>query len=87
MVVMTKRGKTYFSDLSDGERWKTAFEVVAQYVHRDSDRIAVITIPQVGWESLDPSNQKYVAELALRYKMNVITAEAIDGELTVEKVA
>jgi len=47
----------------------------------------VITIPQVGWESLDPTNKKHVVELAKRYKINVLTAEATDGELTVEKVA
>jgi hypothetical protein len=86
-IFSTQRGETYYSDLSDGERWKAAFEVVAQHVHRDPDKISVITIPQVGWESLDPTNKKFVAELSKRHKINVITAEATDGELTVEKVA
>ena len=85
MVVDTKRGETFYSDLSDGERWRVAFEVVAQHVNRDPDRVSVITIPQIGWESLDPANQKQIAKLAKRYKINVITAEATDGELTVQK--
>ena len=61
--------------------------MVAQHVNRDPEKVSVITIPQVGWESLDPTNKKHVVELAKRYKINVLTAEATDGELTVEKVA
>jgi hypothetical protein len=87
MVVDTERGETFYADLSDGERWKSAFEVVAQHVHKDPEKIAVITIPQVGWESLDPTNKNLVAELSKKYRINTITAEATDGELTVEKVA
>jgi len=86
MVVDTERGETFYSELSDGERWKAAFEVVAQHVHRDPDKIAVLTIPQVGWESLDPTNQNLVVELSKRYRINTITAEATDGELTVETI-
>jgi prefoldin subunit 5 len=87
MIVDTERGETFYADLSDGERWKTAFATVAQHVHNDPGRIAVITIPQIGWESLDPTNQRFVAELSKQYKINVVTAEATDGELTVEKIA
>ncbi len=87
MVVDTDRGETFYADLSDGERWKAAFEVVSQHVHKTPEKIAVITIPQVGWESLDPTNQKLVVELSKTYKINTITAEATDGDLTVEQIS
>ncbi len=87
MVVDTGRGETFYADLSDGERWKAAFEVVSQHVRKTPEKIAVITIPQVGWESLDPTNQKLVVELSKLYRINTITAEATDGDLTVEQIS
>jgi hypothetical protein len=86
MVVNTERGETFYSELSDGERWRTAFETIAPHVHSDAEKIAVLTIPQVGWESLDPTNQRLVIELSKRYKINTVTAEAADGELCVVQV-
>ena len=82
MVVNTNRGETFYSDLSDGERWRVAFDVVSNHVHRDPNKLALIVIPQIGWESLDPINQDMVCSLAKKHRINVITAEATDGPLT-----
>lgn len=81
MVVVTSRGETLYSDLSDGERWKVAFEIVSRSVHRDKDKTALLVIPQIGWESLDPSNQEIVNYLSKKYSVTVITAEATDGPI------
>lgn len=36
------------------------------------------------WESLDPSNRQIVANAARKYRVQVITAEAAEGELRAE---
>lgn len=83
LKVETNRGMTYFSELSDGERWRYAFQAVAPHI-RKGTRIGILTIPQIGWESLDPDNQNLVKVLAKEYGIVVVTAEATADELHVE---
>jgi len=83
MVLQTGRGETFFSELSDGERWKIAFQTIAPYVRKDGE-IGLVTIPQTGWESLDPQNQALISELAHQHKICVVTAEATADDLMVE---
>jgi energy-coupling factor transporter ATP-binding protein EcfA2 len=83
MLTNTGRGKTFYADLSDGERWRLAFQAVVGSV-RKSGELAILTIPQRGWESLDPKNQTLVNDLAKEYGLCILTAEATDGELNVQ---
>lgn len=83
MVLQTKRGETFFSELSDGERWRVAFQAIAPYVRKEGE-MGLVTIPQIGWESLDPENQKLIRKLAHDYRICVVTAEATAEDLRVE---
>lgn len=83
MVLQTSRGETFFSELSDGERWRVAFQTIAPFV-RKTGELGLLTIPQVGWESLDPENQNLIQEMAREYKICVVTAEATADDLHVE---
>jgi ABC-type cobalamin/Fe3+-siderophores transport system ATPase subunit len=80
LVTDTARGATYFADLSEGERWKIAIDLAADRVGEGG----LIVIPQVAFESLDPTNREAIAEHARRRRVNILTAEAADGELRAE---
>jgi hypothetical protein len=80
LVTTTKRGATYYGDLSQGERWKIALDIA-------SDRVGVgglIVVEQPAWESLDPQNRRLIAEHAKSRRVVILTAEADDGELRSE---
>jgi hypothetical protein len=86
MCIKTERGETYYDELSDGERWRTAFLAVADSIKKDDNKNALLPIPQRGWESLDPINQNLVAKLAKEHGLWIMTAATSDGDLTVEYV-
>lgn len=75
-----KRGEVLFHELSEGERWTIAFDIAAPIVGEGG----ILVLPQGAWESLDPTNRAHVAELARAHQVNVLTAEATDGELRAE---
>jgi energy-coupling factor transporter ATP-binding protein EcfA2 len=75
------RGETLFCELSEGERWTLAFEIAAPIVGEHG----ILILPQNFWEGLDPENRAHVAELARKYKIVVLTAEATTGELRAEQ--
>jgi energy-coupling factor transporter ATP-binding protein EcfA2 len=77
LVLDTKRGATYFADLSHGERWKIALDIAIEAVGPGG----LLTIPQEAWESLDPINRKLIAEHVAGSGVVLITAEADAGEL------
>lgn len=83
LVTDTARGATYFADLSEGERWKIAIDLAADRVGEGG----LIVIPQVAFESLDPTNREAIADHARRRRVNILTAEAADGELRAEAYA
>lgn len=74
------RGETLFGELSDGERWELAFDVAAPVVGERG----VLVLPQDAWQHLDPVSRAHVAQLARERNVNVLTAEATDGELRAE---
>jgi energy-coupling factor transporter ATP-binding protein EcfA2 len=80
LVTTTKRGDTYYADLSEGERWRVALDIAIEAVGERG----VITIPQDAWEGLDPKNRAAVAQHLKGRKVTAITAEAADGELRAE---
>ena len=74
LVLTTKRGSTYYHDLSDGERSIIALDIGVKAVGRHG----VITLSQSIYESLDPANRKRLASYALEHGVVVLTAEASD---------
>jgi len=76
LVLDTRRGETYFDDLSHGERWKLALEIAIKAVGRGG----VLVIPQEAWESLDPVNRQVIAETLSGSGVVLITAEASSDE-------
>ncbi|MDR1958887.1 MAG: AAA family ATPase [Planctomycetaceae bacterium] len=83
LVTSTSRGETPYAELSDGERWKVAFQVLSGRIRKSKEKLPVITIPQIGWESLDPDNQQLVRDLARKHRIVVFTAEATLGGINV----
>lgn len=75
-----KRGEVLFDELSEGERWTLAFDVAAPFVGKNG----LLVLPQMAFESLDPTNRAHVANLARQHQIVVLTAEATDGELRSE---
>lgn len=76
LVLTTKRGDTYFGDLSHGERWKIAIDLCVDIV----GAAGVLTIPQEAYEGLDPLNREAIAEHAKRRGVLILTAEASADE-------
>jgi hypothetical protein len=72
LVTGTKRGRTLFADLSEGERWRIALDIAADQVGDGG----IITVPQDAWEGLDAENRRAIAEHAKRRLVTILTAEA-----------
>jgi len=83
LITDTPRGKTYYGDLSTGERWTIALRLAAVRVGTGG----VITCQQEAWEGLDPQNRQLIADEAKRLSVTIITAEADGGELKAEEFA
>jgi hypothetical protein len=81
LVLTTKRGTTYYADLSHGERWKLALDIAIEAVGPKG----VLTIPQEAFESLDPIARREIAEHVAGRGVVILTAESSeDEELTAE---
>lgn len=80
LVIKTdKRGWTYYSDLSMGERWRVAMDIAIAAVGVNG----LIVIPQEAWEGLDPQNRAALNNQAIAAGVVVLTAECSgDDELT-----
>lgn len=81
LVIETDRSKSEpYAELSDGERWKVAIDIVADKI----DDNGLIVIPQTAWEGLTRST-KLAIQTHLKAKSIVgLTAKAVDGELHAE---
>jgi hypothetical protein len=73
----TSRGPTLYDELSAGERWRIALDIVIEIAGADS----LLSIPQECWEALDPANQMAIAKHCQLRGVALFTAEATDGEL------
>ena len=73
----TSRGPTLYDELSAGERWRIALDIVIEIAGADS----LLSIPQECWESLDPANQIAIAKHCKTRGVALFTAEATDGGL------
>ena len=74
LVTDTKRGATFYSDLSAGERWRIALDIAIQAVGTGG----LLVIPQEAWEGLDPANRAAIDAQAKAEKVVVLTAECSD---------
>jgi energy-coupling factor transporter ATP-binding protein EcfA2 len=72
-----RRGQTFFSELSMGERTRTAMGLGAARVGKGG----LLVLPQEFWESLDPTHRREVSKIAIDLEVTVITARAADGEI------
>lgn len=75
LILDTNRGKTYFADLSHGERWKIALDVAIEAVGRGG----VLVCPQEAFEGLDPTNRRAIADHLKGTGVVMFTAEATDS--------
>jgi len=82
LVTKTKRGKTYYADLSDGERWRIALDIAIDAVGPGG----VLPIPQSAWEQIDPLNRREIAEHVRGKGVVFLTAESSSDEAIVADV-
>jgi energy-coupling factor transporter ATP-binding protein EcfA2 len=71
LVTNTKRGATFYADLSAGERWRIALDIAIQAVGTGG----LLVIPQEAWEGLDPANRTAIDAQAKAAQVVVLTAE------------
>ncbi|MBK8184671.1 MAG: AAA family ATPase [Candidatus Competibacteraceae bacterium] len=76
LVTDTKRGATFYADLSAGERWRIALDIAIQAVGTGG----LLVIPQEAWEGLDPANRAAIDAQAKAAKVVVLTAECSADE-------
>lgn len=79
LSTQTKRGPTFYADLSMGERWRIALEISIAAVGEGG----LLVIPQEAWEGLDPLNRDAIARQAKAARVVILTAECSDSDLLV----
>lgn len=78
LVMPTDRSnEELFSELSDGERTRTAIDIAVESVEE-----GVLVLRQTAWESLAPSVKAEVHAYAKSKRVTVFAAEVTDGDLT-----
>jgi hypothetical protein len=80
MTVHPVRGTTFYSELSDGERWKIALDIAIAAVGPNG----VLTVKQDAWQDLDPNNQQLIIDHVAATDVTLYTAECDAGELRAE---
>lgn len=80
LTLDTRRGRTCFGELSDGERWRIALDIAIQAVGRGGE----ITLCQSAWEGLDATNRAAIAKQAKEGGIIIYTAESDIGDLRAE---
>lgn len=76
LVAQTRRGTTFYAELSAGERWRMAMDIAIAAVG-DS---GLIVIPQEAWEGLDTANRSAIHSQAQSAGVTILTAECSDDE-------
>lgn len=81
LVLDTKRGPTFFSELSMGEKYRVVLPIAMRAVGEQG----LIVLSQEAFEGLDPINRHAVANMARELGLLIITAECSDDpEITTE---
>jgi len=79
LSAQTKRGPTFYAELSMGERWRIALDIAIAVVGEGG----LLVIPQEAWEGLDPQNRDAIAKQAKASRVVILTAECSDSDLLV----
>lgn len=79
LVLDTRRGDTYFGELSHGERWRIALDVAIQAVNAIGPN-GVIPLPQEAWEGLDPIARQAIVDQVKGSGVVILTAECSADE-------
>lgn len=83
LVLETDRGREFFAELSDGERWAIALDVAIDAVGEDG----LIGIPQMAWEGLNNRVRSLINAHAKSRRATIVTAEVTeDKSLTVSSL-
>jgi hypothetical protein len=77
-------GMVRFGSLSHGERWRLALELVLAH-QQPGTETPILAVAQEAWEGLDPKNREELVDIARRYRVAILTAEAATGELAVSQ--
>lgn len=76
LVTRTKRGKTLFADLSEGERWRIAIDIAIRQVGRGG----IFAVNQVAFDSIDIHNRRAINEQVRAAGVTIITAETLQDD-------
>lgn len=76
------RGRCYFDELSEGEKWSMLIRLVANMYGEDEPTL--LTIPQTAFEGLDATNRKMLLDAVAETSLIVVTAEAFTEVAGVE---
>lgn len=82
LSVQTRRGPTFYAELSMGERWRIALDIAIAAVGEGG----LLVIPQEAWEGLDQQNREAIAKQAKAARVVILTAECADSELLAKMV-
>ncbi len=79
LVVNTKRGIEFFSDLSEGQRCRIGIRLLMESMKRQfPDDIPICVLEQEAWEPLQPSVKEEIRQIAKEEGVAIIAAEASD---------
>lgn len=78
LVLETRRGKTFFHELSAGERARISIDIGIDAM--PATKPGVIIVSQEIWEGLDPQNRDALAGHIATSPVGLMTAEASDEE-------
>lgn len=86
LLVDTKRGVEFFSDLSEGQRCRIGIKLLLEYMKRQfPDSVPICVLEQEAWEPLQPSIKDEIREIAKQEGVAIIAAESSDDpEIVVE---
>lgn len=80
MINHPRRGTTFFSELSEGEKWKVVIPLAIKMVGPGG----MFVVPQEAWEGLQPRVRRQIIRDVLGSGVWCITAQSADGELHAE---
>lgn len=89
MIPTEARGDTFFSELSEGERWRFAIPAFARALRARGgpEDLALMGIRQEAWEALDPNNKRFVDSIARDERVVIYTARATGDALRAQVFA
>lgn len=80
LYTTTKRGKTYFAELSDGERYEIGIDMLINQKPDGEERNGIGTIQQRAWGEIQPATKKRLADYARERGVLIWTAVVTDDE-------